>query len=110
VTYQEPVPVAVELDPRGGGRLALASSPNPSAGRVTTRFVLPGDEPRVTLAVYDLSGRRVRQLLDGPRGAGAHQVEWDGLDDNGTRPAAGLFFLRLQARDAVITDKLMMLR
>jgi hypothetical protein len=109
VTYEEPVPVAVELVPRSG-LLSLATRPNPSAGRVTARFSLPGDEPSVSLAVYDLSGRRVRQLVDGPLGAGAHQIDWDGRAEDGSRPAAGLYFMRLQARDAVVTDKLMLMR
>jgi hypothetical protein len=110
VTYEEPQPVAVELDPRRGGRLSLAVGPNPSAGRVAVHFTLPADEPGASLAVYDVTGRRVRILLEGPLGAGAHQVEWDGLMDDGARPAAGLFFLRLQARGDAATARVLMLR
>lgn len=110
VTYVEPATVSVGPSATPGRALSLAAGPNPSTGRVTAQFTLPADASRVSLAVFDLSGRRVRQLADGPLGAGAHRIEWDGLADDGTRPAAGLFLIRLDADGARATGKLMLVR
>ena len=76
--------------------LALASA-NPSRGAQTTlRFGL-ATSGRVSLALYDASGRRVRTLASGALEAGEHSARWDGRDDSGHEVAAGLYFAKLEA-------------
>lgn len=78
-------------------RLALDSpAPNPSPGGTRLSFTLPA-RAHVTLALFDLGGRRVRTLLDADRDAGGHALAWDGRDDTGRPVAAGLYFARLSA-------------
>ncbi len=91
----------------GGGRgatIQLAQSePNPSAGAARIRYSLPADDARVTLVVYDLSGRRVRTLVDGPLAAGPHETRWDGTADDGGPARAGVYFYRLVVgRDSAV--------
>jgi methionine-rich copper-binding protein CopC len=107
VTY-EPTPPAAVGDPRPAADLALAARPVPSRGAVTAEFTLPVDEPRATLAVYDLSGRRVRDLLDAPLAAGVHRVVWDGRAADG-HGRAGLYFLRLETRRGAVATKVLIL-
>ena len=71
-------------------------SPNPVRGEAALRFALPV-EGRVTLAVYDAQGRRVRLLADATLPAGEHTLRWEGDDDAGRALAAGLYFVRLEA-------------
>ena len=75
-----------------------ANVPNPFQSRTTITFDLARRAP-VSLAVYDVAGRRVRSLIDGGTEleAGAHTAEWNGLDESGRRVAAGLYFGRLTA-------------
>jgi flagellar hook assembly protein FlgD len=61
---------------------------------------------RVTLTVFDVTGRRVRQLLDEPRPVGAGEVAWDGRDDDGRSVVSGLYFVKLATRDMVQSRKL----
>jgi len=49
----------------------------------------------VKLGIYDATGRKVRSLVDGVRGAGEHLVGWNGRDDAGRSVASGLYFARL---------------
>ncbi len=51
----------------------------------------------MAIAVFDLTGRRVRTLLDGPQAAGAHVVGWDGRDEKGHRVVSGVYFYRMEA-------------
>src|SRR5690606_4658367 len=51
--------------------------PNPFTGEATVPFELPEDA-RVEVAVYDLLGRRVAELADGPFAAGRHVAVLDG--------------------------------
>jgi hypothetical protein len=68
--------------------------PNPGRAPIALRFVMP-QSARVSLAVYDLSGRRVRLLVDGERAAGVHDVPWDGRDDAGRAVPAGVYFAHM---------------
>jgi len=73
---------------------ALAASPNPSRGPVDLSFALAAPE-RVRLALFDLSGRRLRTVFDGVAGAGTTRLTWNGLDDRGTQAPTGMVFARL---------------
>ncbi len=49
----------------------------------------------LNLAVYDLRGRLVRQLITGDWfAAGTHQVVWDGRDRQGRWAASGVYLVR----------------
>ena len=41
------------------------------------------DDVEIDIAIFDLAGRRVRELVAVKRSAGAYQVDWDGRDDGG---------------------------
>lgn len=65
--------------------------PNPVSERATVAYALP--EPAdVTIAVYDLLGRRVATLTDGTQPAGQHQTTLDA----GQMPS-GTYFVRMRA-------------
>lgn len=69
-------------------------APNPFHGTTTIAFSVAQHAP-VTLTIYDVSGRRVRSLLQDARPAGPHQLQWDGRDDRGSAVASGVYFARL---------------
>lgn len=88
--------------------LALRCYPNP--GRPGTRigYVMPA-AGALQVAVYDLSGRRLRRLADGTAAAGAGGVAWDGRDDKGDHLPAGVYLCRIAALGQVATAKLVLL-
>jgi hypothetical protein len=47
--------------------------------------------------VFNVAGRLVRTLADGPFAAGRHRRIWDGTDGRGNPVAAGVYFARLDA-------------
>ncbi len=59
----------------------------------------------VTLGVYDLSGRRVALLVDGPKTAGTYQVMFAG-----SYLLSGMYLYRLQTQSQVITRKMMLVK
>ena len=71
-------------------------APSPARGSVSLAYTL-ARPARAALDVYDLGGRRVRQLEpETQRGAGEHRLAWDGLDDAGHAVPAGLYFAQLR--------------
>jgi hypothetical protein len=109
VTYDPSIVVSV---PGGGARsaVALAASPNPTAAGVTAVFSLPAAESRVSLAIYDPAGRRVRTLHDGPMGTGEHRVAWDGRGEDGAPVQIGIYFLRLDTVAGALARRIVVLR
>ena len=49
----------------------------------------------VSIAIFDLSGRRVRELYAGEDPLGEYSHEWDGADDSGRRVPPGIYLYRL---------------
>lgn len=77
--------------------LVLAEArPNPFNPSTRIRYDVPRAGP-VRLAIYDLAGRQVRTLLDGPASPGRHTATWDGRDDTGRHLASGVYVARLVA-------------
>jgi len=74
--------------------------PNPFNPETTVRFELPANlgGENVSLVVYDMLGRKVRTLQDGPLSAGTYELKWDAKTDNGADLASGTYLLRLQAK------------
>jgi hypothetical protein len=102
----------VEGEPSLPGPLSkfnLRASPNPFNPQTFVSFVMPR-AGEVRLAVYDLSGRRVRTLLHGHLDAGPQTVRWDGRDDRGQGQASGVYFSRLEFGVENETAKLVLVR
>jgi choice-of-anchor B domain-containing protein len=89
-------------------QLGLAS-PNPSSQGATIAFALARPGP-ASLVIFDLSGRRVRTLVDETRLAGPGAALWDGNDDRGRRVAAGTYLYRLETPEGAQARKITVLR
>ena len=70
------------------------NDPNPFNPRTTIVFSL-GRTEEVRLRVFDIRGRLVSSLLEGERGPGEHEIQWDGTDRLGRPAASGVYFYRL---------------
>lgn len=64
----------------------------------------------VRLTLHDIAGRRIATVLDGVTDAGATEVVWDGMSDDGTQTANGVYFARLIHPHGAETSKLLVLR
>jgi hypothetical protein len=92
------------IAPRPG--LALTVGANPFGEGTALRFSIDRDAP-VRLAIFDLQGREIAVLADGPHEAGDHVTVWDA---RGRAP--GVYLCRLDSRRAArgVTRKLIVTR
>lgn len=74
----------------------LEIGPNPARGPVALRYQLPEDG-RVRIAVYDVSGRKVRTIVDRKIRAGSHDFVWDLTSQLGAQVAPGAYYVRYEA-------------
>jgi hypothetical protein len=73
----------------------LRARPVPSLHGNVFSFQLPAPG-RVTLSIYDLTGRRIASVYDGDLGLGPWEIEWDGRDRTGRRVSAGVYLARVE--------------
>jgi hypothetical protein len=88
----------------------MSTAPNPSAGGTDVRFSVGSDTEAVRVEVFDVTGRRVRRLVDGFVTPGTYRVSWTGSDERGSRVAAGVYFLRMTSGDYTKVQKVVRLR
>ncbi|MEE3259944.1 MAG: cellulase family glycosylhydrolase, partial [Candidatus Latescibacterota bacterium] len=96
----EPLPQVASLRP---------NYPNPFNAATTIRYELPAAGP-VQIAIYDMAGQRVRNLVDGIGVAGRHIAQWNGVDGEGRSVASGVYLYRMATADFVAMGKMTLLR
>ena len=89
--------VAVQTDP-----VSLSTYPNPFNPTTTIQVTLPRNAP-VRVAVYDVMGRRVARLREGPMKAGRHLIPFDG-----SALASGVYFVRVNTPGGTSQQRLIL--
>ncbi len=73
--------------------------PNPFNPQTTIAFGLK-TSARVELAIYNILGQKVAELLSAKMAAGAHTVLWNGRNKQGVPINSGIYFYRLKVTEA----------
>ena len=95
VLATDPEPLAAELMGDVESPLAFGViQPNPVRSHMTMAYSITTAEAQdITIGVYDINGRLVRELVSGNRTPGEYVATWDGLDRNGAAVRGGLYFV-----------------
>lgn len=83
--------------------------PNPFNPRVTIPFKIRRDG-FVALSIYDVSGRLVKNVLNGWERRGTNAANWDGTSDSGAPVSSGVYFCRITAAGFSATQKIVLLK
>jgi hypothetical protein len=99
------------VPPPGGAPIEFRTPyPSPSSGTTSFAFTLPS-AVRVSLAIYDLAGRRVAVLLEpAVQSAGPHGAVWDGTDAAHRQVGAGVYLAVLTVGERRIERRFTVLR
>ena len=85
--------------------VSLASAyPNPFNPTTTLNYVVPSDM-NVTLAIYDMQGRLVDELVNDLRTRGIHQIVW-----NADQFASGVYMVQLVTGSTIQVQKVMLVK
>ena len=107
LVYQGAVtPVAVGGWPGRTPLPGVSVSPAPFRDNLDIRFSLDAAST-VRVEVWDVSGRVVRTLGAGMMPAGPQQLTWDGRFADGRIAGTGLYLVRVQAGDRVLSAKVL---
>ena len=82
----------------------LPAYPNPFNPSTTIGFTLSSTD-RVSINIYDVTGRHITTLFDGTKNTGTHNIIF-----NGTNLSSGVYFVNFQARHVNQTRKIVLIK
>jgi hypothetical protein len=84
--------------------------PNPFNPETVIRYDVPPGGGKVTLRVFDVSGKLVRTMVDDMESPGQKTARWDGTNERGEHVASGIYFYRMTAPGYVEKRKMVFLQ
>ncbi len=87
----------------------VGAVPNPFNPTTAIHFELSASQ-HVTIGIYDVGGRLVRNLVDEQRPAGRYADSWDGRDNDGRASGSGVYLLRMEAGTYSRTARVVLLK
>ncbi|MFQ5864409.1 MAG: FlgD immunoglobulin-like domain containing protein [bacterium] len=83
--------------------------PNPFNAETVISYSVPV-QSQISLSIYNITGQKIRSLVDEISTPGEFQVTWDGKNDEGKQVASGIFVYKLDAPGISFVKKLILLR
>jgi len=83
--------------------------PNPFNPSTTIEFTL-ATRSFVELSVYNVLGRKVRNLIGKELSAGAHSIKWNSVNESDENVASGIYFYKLNTGQFSDTKKMVVMK
>jgi len=83
--------------------------PNPFNPKTIIKYELPIDT-RVTIKVFDVTGREIVTLIDKNQKTGYHSIQWSGRDNKGNKATNGIYFYSIKADSFYQKKKMLLLK
>jgi hypothetical protein len=94
--------------------ILFQNHPNPFNNETSIRYQL-SENAVINLKIYDITGKIVKEFIQGEQSIGLHQIEWNGMDKNLFPVASGIYYCSLEIQDSheqkyLIVKKLCLLK
>lgn len=106
--YDDRSPTIV-MSPSSSAFAITGNHPNPFNPSTTIEFTLDAGAS-VNLDIYSITGQHVKSFTTEFLPAGAHDVIWDGADDEGIDVSSGIYYIRLQSGIHTSVHRMMLIR
>lgn len=107
--YNRFVPTSLSEKPQMPRTIDINVYPNPFNS--SCRFTLTLDQSKyIQFYIYDLLGRRIRDIVHAKLSAGTHFFEWNGMDQNGQDMGTGMYFYVLESAGEYYSGRLLMIK
>lgn len=91
-------------------RFAVGNAfPNPFHRSTSIEYNVPL-KGKVSIKIYDICGKFIKELVNRTQIPGKHNVEWDGTNDEGNRLPSGIYFCSIENGKYKETKKLIMVK
>jgi hypothetical protein len=88
-----------EADAALDGLELYRPTPNPFDHSLSLAYAVGGAGERVSIRVFDLAGRLVRNLVDESKAPGRYLTTWDGRGEDGSRQMNAIYFVHIRIGD-----------
>jgi len=86
-----------------------ACFPNPFNATISLSFQI-AEETQLGLNIYDIKGRRIKQVVYQDILPGTYQQQWDGMNDYGQAVSSGIYIVQMVTEDHAFTRKVTLLK
>jgi flagellar hook assembly protein FlgD len=83
----------------------MPNYPNPFNPVTNIQFANPSAQ-EVRLVIYDVLGKKVKELVHDTLPAGWHTFQWNARDEHGRQVSSGVYFYALETGELKIVKKL----
>jgi hypothetical protein len=83
--------------------------PNPFNPSTQIQYALPS-ESKVLISIYDLTGRKVKTLVNEVQSAGHRSVMWNATNEIGRPVSAGMYIYSIQAGNFIQNRKMVLMK
>jgi len=88
---------------------AFTVSPNPFVQQTRVEYALPR-QTSVEIIIYDVCGRQIKALVSEIQSPGYYSSVWNGCDEKGRNVASGVYFIRFDAGELRVQDKILLVK
>jgi len=100
---------SIDMVKQGASTITSTASPNPLNPETSISYSV-GTGGMVSIRIFSVSGRLVRNLSEEPAAAGTYRVRWNGHGEDGRPVPSGIYFVRVEQNGASSISKLSVLR
>jgi len=87
----------------------MANYPNPFNARTVIPFYIKHAN-HVQMAIYNLCGELITELINADYASGYHFTEWDGHDQSGITVSTGIYFAEINVQGQIQAQKMLYLK
>jgi flagellar hook assembly protein FlgD len=87
-----------------------ANYPNPFNPTTTIYFSLAENTENVEIAIYNIKGHKLKQLVSSQLSVGKHSIIWNGTDDYNKPVSSGVYFYQIKTGKFTATKKMMLMK
>jgi hypothetical protein len=87
-----------------------APKPNPISNGYTRLIFTLAEKSRVSLKIYDVSGKLIKTLVNAQLEIGRYNYLWEGKDERQYQVAKGIYFATLETQNRKFVRKMVIIR
>jgi len=84
--------------------------PNPFTDNLNINYTVLVDGDNVFIAIYDMYGQEVAEVVNGKHDSASYFLSWNGTDQKGMKLPNGTYFIRMISGNKVETQKIQVVR
>jgi len=84
--------------------------PNPFNPETTISFSVNNSSAKTDIAIYNMKGQKIKQLVNDKMSAGIHSVVWTGTDNNNKKAASGVYFYKMTNGNFSASKKMILMK